>query len=236
MTEYTYTNIILIPYRNREEHLDIFIKDVIPLFEKYLNPFKVIVIEQEQGKLFNRGMLLNIGFNEYKDKTENFYNHDVDIYPNDKCVEEFYSQNKYICDTNFVGIYTPPCNTLGTVIKFHKNLFNKINGYPNNYWGWGAEDKALQNRVEFMQIPITKILYRNSINISDYITVKNDINDRHLDNLFNFKADFEFHKFETLSYENKKNHIMLSGLNNLDYKIISRENIGENIEIIKVII
>ena len=31
-----YTNVILIPYRNRKEHLDIFIKYVIPLFETYL--------------------------------------------------------------------------------------------------------------------------------------------------------------------------------------------------------
>ena len=232
MTEFT--NIILIPYRNRKEHLDLFIKDVIPLFELYLKPFKVVVIEQEEGKIFNRGILLNIGFNEYKDKTENFYNHDVDIYPNDKCVNDFYSHNKYTCDNKFIGIYTPPCNTLGTIIKFHKTLFTKMNGYPNNYWGWGVEDKALQNRVEFMNIPIEKILYRNSSNITDYITVKNDINDRVTDNLFNNKTNFEYHEFINLSNENKQHHIMSSGLHNLEYKIINIEKINENVDVIKV--
>ena len=35
-----------------------------------------------------------------------------------------------------------------------KNDFNKINGYPNDYWGWGGEDVDLQHRA--------KILERNS--------------------------------------------------------------------------
>ena len=229
-----YTNIILIPYRNRKEHLAIFIKDVIPLFNKYLRPYKLVIIEQEEGKIFNRGMLLNIGFNEYKDKTEIFYNHDVDIYPNENCVKKYYTHNNFKCNDCFVGIYTPPCNTLGTVIKFNKNLFSKINGYPNNFWGWGVEDKALQNRVEFMKIPINKILYRNSINIKDYITVKNDIDDRHKDNLFNSKTNFEYHVFNSLSYDDKLNHINTSGLHNLNYIIINKITIDENIELIKV--
>ena len=229
-----YTNIILIPYRNRKEHLDIFIKDVIPLFEKYLKPFKVVVIEQEQGKIFNRGMLLNIGFNEYKNRTHIFYNHDVDIYPNEKCVESFYTHTQYNCNDKFIGIYTPPCNTLGTIIKFHKDVFIKINGYPNNYWGWGVEDKALQNRVEFMKIPIQKILYRNGPTANDYITVKNDINDRHKDSLFDQKTHFEYNQFNRLNNNVKQNHIFSSGLNNLTYNIIDRENRGEYVEIIKV--
>ena len=232
MTEYK--NIILIPYRNRKDHLNIFIRDVIPLFNKYLKPYKLVIIEQEEGKIFNRGMLLNIGFNEYKDKTENFYNHDVDIYPNEKCIKEYYTHDDYNCTDCFVGIYTPPCNTLGTIIKFNKNLFSKINGYPNNFWGWGVEDKALQNRVECMNIPIVKILYRNSINITDYITVKNDIDDRHKDSLFNTKTNFEYQEFNLLTYDNKLNHINSSGLNNLTYKIINKISIDENIELIKV--
>jgi hypothetical protein len=232
MTELT--NVILIPYRNRKEHLDIFIKDIIPLFEKYLQPFKLVIIEQEEGKLFNRGLLLNIGFNEYKDLATYFYNHDVDIYPNELAISSFYTNHNYKCEDRFVGIYTPPCNTLGTIIKFHKKLFRKINGYPNNFWGWGVEDKALQNRVEFMHIPIKKILFRNSINIGDYFTVKNDIDDRHRDNFFQSKTNFEYDEFINLPSEIKLKYIMSSGLNNLEYKIISKESLELNIDLIKV--
>ena len=77
-----YDYVILVPYRNRKQHLDLFILQNVPLFQKILKSFKVVVIEQDEGKLFNRGALLNIGFNEYKDKTVCFFNHDVDYYPN----------------------------------------------------------------------------------------------------------------------------------------------------------
>ena len=51
-------------------------------------------------------------------------------------------------DNNIIGIYTSKHNTLGGIIKFTTNNFEKINGFPNNFWGWGVEDKALQNRVD----------------------------------------------------------------------------------------
>ena len=223
MTEYK--NIILIPYRNRKEHLDIFIKDAIPLFEKYLQPYKVVVIEQEQGKLFNRGMLLNIGFNEYKDKSEYFFTHDVDIIPKEECVKTLYTKTD-ISGSGITGIYTSQCNTLGGIIKFTSDFFIKTNGFPNNYWGWGVEDKALQNRAEYMyhNITINKNILNNDTNRFNYFTIKNDIDDRQHDNL-GHKTSFEYSEFNNLTHEKKLLHIMTSGLNNLEYKIISREYI-----------
>jgi len=229
--DYEYENIIIIPYRNRKEHLDLFIKDVIPLFEKYLKPFKLVIVEQDEGKLFNRGMLLNIGFNEYKDKSKFFLSHDVDIYPNEKCIKELYTKQE---ENNIVGIYTSQCNTLGGIIKFTSNHFQKLNGFPNNFWGWGVEDKALQNRVEYMKIQVNKNILSNNSNRFDYFNIKNDVNDRHMDKFFNDKTHFEYDIFNTLIDSIKIKYIMHSGLNNLDYKIISRETINENVEIIKV--
>lgn len=231
MSDIEYENIIIIPYRNRKEHLDLFIKDVIPLFEKYLKPFKVVVIEQEEGKLFNRGMLLNIGFNEYKDKSRFFFTHDVDIYPIEKCIKELYTKQE---ENNIVGIYTSQCNTLGGIIKFTSNNFQKLNGFPNNFWGWGVEDKALQNRVEYMKIKVNKNILSNNSNRFDYFNIKNDVNDRHMDEFFNDKTHFEYDIFNTLIDSIKFKYITQSGLNNLNYKIISRETINEFCEIIKV--
>ena len=68
-----YDNIIIIPFRNRDTHLEYFINNTVPLIQKYLPNSKVVVIEQNEGKLFNRGMLLNIGFKEYENKTNYFY-------------------------------------------------------------------------------------------------------------------------------------------------------------------
>ena len=54
-------NIILIPYRNRKKHLEYFLKSSAPLLKKYTR-FKILIIQQTPGKLFNNGKLLNVGF------------------------------------------------------------------------------------------------------------------------------------------------------------------------------
>jgi hypothetical protein len=54
-------NLIIIPYRNRQDHLKTFLKSV-PEFKKHLSNFKLLVVEQTKGKEFNRGKLLNVGF------------------------------------------------------------------------------------------------------------------------------------------------------------------------------
>ena len=226
----TYTNIILIPYRNRKEHLDIFIKDAIPLFEKHLQPFKVIIIEQEEGKLFNRGLLLNIGVNEYKDKTQFFFTHDVDIVPSEKCIQEYYTKINTI-DTGIIGIYTSCCNTLGGIIKFDtKTIFN-INGFPNDIWGWGAEDIAIQYRAKHFNIDIKKNILCNSDNRDAYFLRFDDINDR---NGCNNRPNICIYSLDNLSNDDKLAKIYSSGLNNLTYKIIERKDINSYVEIIKV--
>jgi len=231
-----YKNIIIVPYRNRKVHLDIFIRDAIPLFEKYLQPFKVVVVEQDEGKLFNRGFMLNIGFNEYKYKSEYFFTHDVDIIPKECCVKDIFKKEPTIKNNTIMGILTSDCNTLGGIIKFDTETFIKANGFPNNMWGWGVEDKALQNRVEFMNINIEKNIISsrtNPLEIANF-TIRDDVSDKHQDKDFGSRTMFEYDIFKNLAIDRKKNHIMASGLNRLQYEILSRENIHEDVELIKV--
>ena len=231
-----YKNIIIVPYRNRKEHLDIFIKDALPLFEKYLKPFKVVVVEQNEGKIFNRGIVLNIGFNENKEDSEYFFTHDIDIIPKEDCVKNIYTK---IPDTNTImGILTSNCNTLGGIIKFDSESFIKSNGFPNNMWGWGVEDKALQNRVEFMTINIEKnIIFDNQNPLKDLnFTIRDDVNDKHLDKDFESRTFIEYNIFNNLNNESKYNRVMSSGLNNLKYKVLSKEMIHEYVELIKIIV
>jgi len=231
-----YKNIIIVPYRNRKAHLDIFIRDAIPLFKKYLQPFKVIVVEQNEGKLFNRGLMLNIGFNENRYKSEYFFTHDVDIVPKECCVKNIFLKKTSIKNNTIMGILTSDCNTLGGIIKFDSESFIKANGFPNNMWGWGVEDKALQNRVEYMNINIEKNIISSRTNPleAENFTIRDDVSDRHKDKDFNYRTMFEYDIFKTLAFDTKKNHIMASGLNILQYEILSRENIHEDVELIKV--
>ncbi len=72
---------VIVPYRNRESHLNVF----IPYLEDYLNskkiPFEIFVIEQKDKKPFNRGKLLNIGYKESGNEFDYFCFHDVDMLP-----------------------------------------------------------------------------------------------------------------------------------------------------------
>ncbi len=57
-----YDTVIIIPYRAREKHLEYFIENTVPLLQKHIPNSKVVIIEQDwNNKLFNRGCLLNIG-------------------------------------------------------------------------------------------------------------------------------------------------------------------------------
>jgi len=225
--------IIVIPYRNRRPHLEAFIAKVVPIFQKVLKSFKVVVVEQAEGKLFNRGALLNIGYQEYKEEGEWFFNHDVDVYPSEACVEKYYLTH---LDTipGFYGIITPPCDTLGTVIKFPGAEFAKCNGYPNNFWGWGVEDKALQNRVELAGIPIRKIFYSNSPGLAQWFEIKNDVDDRVRDREFQMKTNFEYDTFKYLPNTLKTSYILKSGLNTLKYEVLYRESLIQDVDLIKV--
>jgi len=154
---------IIVPCRNREQHLKTFLR----LITKYLNrkniEYVVIVVNQDNAKQFNRGMLLNIGF-KYAKKLNCDYVvfHDVDMIPVD--VDYSYSEiplhlatdlilqrgekNREIFDEYFGG-----------VTMFPTEVFEQINGYSNKYWGWGYEDTdlLLRCRVNDVNLKINKI-------------------------------------------------------------------------------
>lgn len=144
-------SVVIIPYRDnpkqdRRKHLEIitkFFKDTVP-------DIKVCIIEQsDDGQKFNRGKLLNIGYDLLKDKYDTFIFHDVDMIPS-KSLLEFYKlkpkcvlhlaapllQEKYA----YAGF-------MGGVLSISSEDFSQINGFPNNFWGWGGEDEDLKFRM-----------------------------------------------------------------------------------------
>jgi hypothetical protein len=225
-----YENIIAIPFRKRDIHLEYYIKNTVPLLQQHLPNSKVVVVEQTEGKLFNRGMLLNVAFKEYENKTKYFFTHDVDINPTKKCIEEHYI--KEVNDTEVLGVYTSQCNTLGGIIKMKDSTIHKINGFPNDVWGWGTEDKALQNRAEYYNIKkITNLT--NKVEHPLYLHRFNDINDRETKHTSQ-NTHKHYTKFKTLNGEQKLKEIMSSGLNNLKYTILERKMVHNLVEVIKV--
>ena len=115
--------IIIIPYRAREKHLNYYLENTVPLLQKHMPNSKVVIIEQDwNNKLFNRGCLLNIAVKEYENKTIHCMTQDVDINPFEETIIKYYVDS--IPHNTIKGIYTSRCNTLGGIIKFQSKTRN----------------------------------------------------------------------------------------------------------------
>ena len=216
-----FENVILIPYRDRQEQLDYFISKVVPMFNRILPSSRVVIIEQSKGELFNRGALLNAGALIYKDKYKYIITHDIDLYPKEHFAKEYY-QHRF---NGVLGLCCSPCNTLGGVVKIPEKYFTQVGGFPNNFWGWGVEDKALQNRVEYFQIPIKKIVLRNRSGFTDNFNFDNKKFESKKDSfryLYNYRIQYE--KWSNFSKARQKRIINKSGLNNLKFQVIKQSN------------
>ncbi|XP_052244834.1 beta-1,4-N-acetylgalactosaminyltransferase bre-4-like isoform X3 [Dreissena polymorpha] len=84
---------IVVPYRNREVHLKIFLNTIHPFLQKQQLDYGMFVIEMAPNITFNRGLLMNIGYQEaLRDYDyQCFIFHDVDLLPED-------DRNLYSCE------------------------------------------------------------------------------------------------------------------------------------------
>lgn len=229
-----YDIIIIVPYRDRLEHMEYFIQNYSPLLKKNLVNSKVIFIEQDfSNKYFNRGMLLNIGFNLYKNKTNFYITHDIDTIATEEIIQEIFSINNY----DAFKIFEPHSLSLGGIAKFSHDSIFSVNGFPNYIWGWGIEDRVLYYRYKILK-KNCKISNYGLHNKTGFIMLehKKNNNNTHPNNYSgkNNISDNENNIFNSNNLDLQINHIMSSGLNNLQYKILERKNINDYIEIIKV--
>ena len=136
---------VIVPYRKRPGHLRKFRESI----ESYLKDqdYELIVVEQNDDLPFNRGKLLNIGFKyAIRKNCDYVVFHDVDMLPVD--VDYSYSDVPIHLATGFTNSKREVFNTyFGGVTMFPIDLFKKVNGYSNEYWGWGFEDDDLLMRL-----------------------------------------------------------------------------------------
>lgn len=114
--------------------------------EEYLTDieYEIIIIEQLDDKSFNRGKLLNVGYKcALKKGCDYFVFHDVDMLPED--VDYSYSDKPLHLATHLQenDYETSFFDYFGGVTLFNKIDFETINGFSNEYWGWGFEDDDL---------------------------------------------------------------------------------------------
>ena len=62
----SYVGTIIIPYRNRQDHLDVFVQWIHSFLQAQNLSYLILLVEQTQDKKFNRAKLFNIGAIESK--------------------------------------------------------------------------------------------------------------------------------------------------------------------------
>jgi len=85
---------ILVPYRDRAEHLTTFINVMHSFLNNIGVNYQIIVIEQIGGRAFNRGMLFNAGYSMENKNYDYFCFHDVDMIPAELCIDYSFPENK----------------------------------------------------------------------------------------------------------------------------------------------
>uniref|UniRef100_A0A8C2M794 Beta-1,4-galactosyltransferase n=1 Tax=Cricetulus griseus TaxID=10029 RepID=A0A8C2M794_CRIGR len=142
---------IIIPFRNRQEHLKYWLYYLHPVLQRQQLDYGIYVINQAGDTMFNRAKLLNIGFQEaLKDHDYNcFVFSDVDLIPmDDHNAYRCFSQPRHISVAmDKFGFSLPYVQYFGGVSALSKQQFLAINGFPNNYWGWGGEDDDIFNSL-----------------------------------------------------------------------------------------
>ena len=152
---------ILVPYRNREDHLKYFVPSIKEYLDECGIPHNIYIIEQGNKKPFNRGKLLNVGYELFKDECDYVCFHDVDLIPQeDSCDYSVVHRPTHLASRlskfNYQLVYD---EYFGGVTLFNKNHFELINGFSNEYWGWGYEDDDILYRCRKRGVP----LYENRL-------------------------------------------------------------------------
>lgn len=151
---------MIIPFRNRDEHLKFWLYYLHPILQRQQLDYGVYVINQDGEDTFNRAKLLNIGYAEALKEYDYdcFVFSDVDLIPmDDRNIYKCYNQPRHLAvSMDKFGFRLPYTQYFGGVSSLSKEQFLKINGFPNNYWGWGGEDDDIFNRISSRGMSISR--------------------------------------------------------------------------------
>ena len=194
---------LVIPYRDREEHL----KKFIPFITKFLKnkniDYKIIVVNQDNKSNFNRAKLLNIGADYIFDCIDYVCFHDVDLIPminvdynlnNTKIIyhnvgiladnkDNNIDENELINNINAINLdyinfdhnYLN-YDGIGGVTILDKNIW-KENPWNEIFSGWGYEDNEYYHRLKSKKYQIKKNNFR-------YISLHHQVMNNETNNLF----------------------------------------------------
>ncbi len=225
----TFLNIAyLIPFRNRYQHLE----ETITYLNNYIQynnlDADIWIIEQDQFGNWNKGATCNIGFDILKNFYQYFVFNDADTYP--QLTTNFIYPNKN--EINHIYGYD---HCLGGVFSCNKDTFIKVNGFNNNFFNWGREDRDLEDRCKKHNVNINRSNHIKLNNQNTQIQM-NQLSHENKYNYWNFKEkNSDFYKSRELYYFNQIEHFKKNYKNGLSSLKMSELTILCNRKIILTI-
>ena len=141
---------IIVPYRDRQEHLDVFVPHMHEFLKDKGIDYTIFIAEQADDRPFNYGKLCNAVVREIGEDYTYFAFHDIDMLPiNDECDYGYPDSPTHLAtnvDTHNNQLPYP--QYFGGVVLISRDDFEKANGYSNEYWGYGFEDLDLLYRLQ----------------------------------------------------------------------------------------
>ncbi|XP_066920317.1 beta-1,4-N-acetylgalactosaminyltransferase bre-4-like [Clytia hemisphaerica] len=201
---------IIIPFRNREQHLPVMLRQLHAVLRNQQIHYRIFVIEQSDEHPFNRGKIRNIGFKEalrYFPYTC-FVFHDVDLVPENDGI--FYDCRKspahmsVAVDT--LGYMPLQYEHFGGVVSTTKAHFELANGYSNIFWQWGGEDDNVSHRLRKNGLKI----HRQPKNVARYKMLSHT------------PAKREVQLARTVFWTEATKYGDIDGLNSLNYRLLNR--------------
>ena len=130
--------LIVVPYRNREEHLKTFLEKTPAYFNRQNISYDILICELDKQGDWNAGLCCNsfIDFINSERQYKYIFIHHVDVFPIEgewefpKPKQIFYKLGDY-----------------GSCLISTED-FLSVNGYCNSFWGWGGEDNDLYLRTQ----------------------------------------------------------------------------------------
>ena len=203
-------SIIVIPYRDRAAHLSKFLSNAtIP----------TLIVEQNNDKPFNRGKLFNIGgIICFQEGASHIITHDVDMIP----IKVDYSPSEcaHLASRCSQFNYKMPYERyFGGVNIYSAKTFYMVNGYSNDFWGWGAEDDDMLLRCEKANIQIERRLCKFNSLPHVHALSNNETRLNHQKNCVRMNTGYDYSE---------------DGINNCEYTVLSDTGWLNNIRTVTV--
>ena len=221
--------VIVVPFReniiqNRGQQLETFIKhyqDIHPTINI------LVVTQSDDGRKFNRGALLNAGYHflstkKLIDSTYNVIMHDVDLLVESAIVQKYYGyvtkKTSIVHMGKLIPDYYDYSDFLGGILAFSGTSYTAINGFPNNFFGWGGEDDSIKTRISTIGLTV----YRPSeTNVGKEIQLAPEKESKKIEDMINPHRDEDI-LVDAMIWK-------MNGLNSLQYKITDQRRGSGNV-------